>query len=50
MLKCVECGTAIDLVNPEPEQGTIINCPGCYIELELVENRLIGLYLGPSEE
>jgi lysine biosynthesis protein LysW len=48
MLKCVECGTAIDLSNHE--EGTVIDCPECYTELELVENRLIGLHLGPSEE
>jgi len=48
MLKCVECGTRIDIANPE--QGTIVDCPECYTELELVENRLIGLQLGPSEE
>ena len=48
MLKCVECGSKINLVNPE--QGTIVDCPECGIELEIVENNLIGLQLGPSEE
>ena len=48
MLKCVECGTKINLENHE--NGEIVDCPTCNIELELVNNRLIGLQLGPSEE
>jgi len=45
MFRCVECGTKI-----KPEQGTIIDCPECGIELQIIENQLIGLQLGPSEE
>ncbi|MCK4415768.1 MAG: hypothetical protein KAU84_01315 [Thermoplasmatales archaeon] len=45
MLRCVECGSEIN-----PEQGTIVDCPECGIELEIVGNTLIGLQLGPSEE
>ena len=48
MLKCVECGTKIILENHE--NGTIVDCPTCNIELELVNNQLVGLQLGPSEE
>jgi len=45
MLRCVECGSEIN-----SEQGTIVDCPECGIELEIVGNTLIGLQLGPSEE
>ena len=45
MVRCVECGTNID-----PKQRTIIDCPACGIELEITENNVIGLQLGPSEE
>jgi len=48
MFECYECKTKIDLINPD--QGTIVDCPGCGIDLELVGERLIGLQLGPSEE
>ena len=47
MVKCVECGTEIDSIE---ELGNIIECHVCGIELEVAENRLIGLQLGPSEE
>jgi len=47
MHHCVECGTLIQLNN---EQGKRIECHTCGIELELVENKLVGLQLGPSEE
>jgi len=48
MFNCVECGTRIELTNPD--QGTIVDCPGCGIDLELVGSKLVGLQLGPSEE
>lgn len=47
MMKCVECGTEID---SNQELGEIIECHVCGIELEIAENHLIGLQLGPSEE
>ncbi len=47
MLKCVECGSIITPINSE---RSIFECPECGIDLELFENNLIGLQLGPSEE
>jgi hypothetical protein len=47
MLQCVECGSRI---NDEDINGERIECDACGIELEMVENTLIGLQLGPSEE
>ncbi len=48
MLRCNECGSIINLRNPE--QGLIIECSDCGIDLEVSENKLISLQLGPSEE
>ena len=47
MLKCVECGRRIDI---EATEGKRVECDGCGIELEIVDNSLIGLQLGPPEE
>lgn len=47
MLKCVECGSIITPINSE---RLIFECPECGIDLEIFENNLIGLQLGPSEE
>ena len=48
MFECTECSTRISLQNPE--EGLIIDCPGCGTEMEFTGNQLIGLHLGPSEE
>lgn len=47
MLQCVECGNKIHINELKAER---IECDGCGIELEIVDNTLIGLQLGPSEE
>jgi len=47
MLKCVECGTIIEI---DAIDGERIECGGCGIELEIVGNSLVGLQLGPPEE
>lgn len=48
MFRCNECGTKINLTNPE--QGTVVECDICGIELEVAENSLLSRQLGPSEE
>ena len=48
MLECIECKTKLHL--SDSEHNSIINCPGCGIELEMIEGNLISLQLGPSEE
>jgi hypothetical protein len=48
MLECIECKTRLDL--SDSEQKSIIDCPGCGIELEMIEGNLVSLQLGPSEE
>ena len=47
MYQCVECGTSI---NTKIQQGERIECRVCGIELELIDNRVVGLQIGPSEE
>jgi len=48
MARCTECGTEITIENLQ--QGERVECPGCGIDLEVTDNGLIGLQLGPSEE
>ncbi len=48
MFECAECSTRIDLQNPE--QGAVVDCPGCGTEMEVTGDHLVGLHLGPSEE
>ena len=47
MHQCVECGTLLHTII---EQGERIECHTCGIELEIVDNQIVGLQLGPSEE
>jgi len=48
MARCTECGTEITIENLN--QGTRVECHGCGIDLEVTDNGIIGLQLGPSEE
>jgi len=48
MLMCNECGSKIELNNLE--ENNIIECQECGIELELIDNCLRNLQLGPNEE
>jgi lysine biosynthesis protein LysW len=48
MFRCNECGSILDLI--KPEQGTMVECDLCGIELEVDGNTLLSLHLGPSEE
>lgn len=47
MLQCVVCGSKI---NADAIKGERIECESCGIELEIIDDILIGLQLGPSEE
>ena len=48
MFRCNECGSIINLISSE--QGTIVECTLCGVELEVAENTLLSRQLGPSEE
>jgi hypothetical protein len=48
MFICVECGSNIDIDNYL--NLIVVDCPLCGTELEIFENNIVGLHLGPSEE
>jgi len=48
MTICTECGTEITIENLK--QGERVECSECGVEMEVVNNDLVGLQLGPSEE
>ncbi len=37
MLKCPECAAVLDVDEDEVEEGEILNCPECEVELEVVQ-------------
>lgn len=37
MVKCPECAAVIDVDEDEVEEGEILNCPECEIDLEVVQ-------------
>lgn len=50
MPKCPECGTLIDLDAEELEEGEIISCPECAVELEVVNIHPLELDVLNDEE
>ena len=36
MVRCPECGGVLDLEEDEVEEGEILSCPECEVELEVV--------------
>ena len=48
MLRCIECGTIIDISNFV--KGGTADCPCCGIDLEIIENSVVAHQLGLSEE
>lgn len=37
MIRCPECAAAIDVDEDEVEEGEIMTCPECEVELEVVQ-------------
>jgi DNA-directed RNA polymerase subunit M/transcription elongation factor TFIIS len=37
VLKCPECAAVLDVDEDEVEEGEIMNCPECEVELEVVQ-------------
>ena len=37
MLKCPECAAVLDVDEDEVEEGEIMSCPECEVELEVVQ-------------
>ncbi len=51
MAKCPECGALIDLDEDEIEEGEVLTCPDCDVELEVVNIHPVELdVIGEEEE
>ncbi len=50
MAKCPECGAVIDIEEDEVEQGEIISCPDCAVELEIVNTHPLEFDVLEDEE
>jgi len=48
--KCPECGAVIDIEEDEVEQGEIISCPDCAVELEIVNTHPLEFDVLEDEE
>ena len=49
MTMCLECAAELDLA-PDVEEGEIVICPDCGVELEVMELDPITLELAPEVE
>lgn len=50
MVKCPECGAVIDVDEDEVEEGEILSCPECEVELEVVQKQPVHLNVISDEE
>lgn len=50
MAKCPDCGALIDIEEDEVEQGEIISCPDCAVDLEIVNTHPLELDVLEEED
>ena len=50
MAHCPECESLVDVDTDEVEEGEIVTCPECGVELEVVNTNPIELDLAEDEE
>ncbi len=50
MVRCPECAAAIDVDEDEVEEGEILSCPECEVELEVVQTHPVHLNVISDEE
>lgn len=50
MVRCPECAAAIDVDEDEVEEGEILSCPECEVELEVVQTHPVQLNVSSDEE
>ena len=50
MVRCPDCATEIDVDEDEVEEGEILSCPECEVELEVVQTHPIRLNVISEEE
>ncbi|MBI1956322.1 MAG: hypothetical protein HYS38_08005 [Acidobacteria bacterium] len=49
MAHCPECEALVDVVEDEVEEGQIVTCPECGVDLEVVNTKPIELDLAEEE-
>lgn len=50
MANCPECGSLIDIDEDEVEEGEILSCPDCAVELEIVNTNPLEFEVIDEEE
>lgn len=50
MAHCPECEALIDLGTDEVEEGELVSCPECSVDLEVVSTNPVELRLAEDEE
>jgi len=50
VVRCPECAAAIDVDEDEVEEGEILSCPECEVELEVVQTHPVHLNVISDEE
>ncbi len=50
MASCPECESPLDVEDDEVEEGEVINCPDCGVELEIISINPVEVELVEDEE
>ncbi|MFQ5817474.1 MAG: hypothetical protein ACE5H2_05900 [Terriglobia bacterium] len=50
MAKCPECGALLDIESDEVKEGEILPCPGCDVDLEVVNTNPLEFDVLEEEE
>ena len=50
MVRCPECGGVIDLEEDEVEEGEVLACPECEVELEVTKTKPVQVNVISDEE
>ena len=50
MVRCPDCAAEIDVDEDEVEEGEILSCPECEVELEVVQTHPVHLNVISEEE
>jgi alpha-aminoadipate carrier protein LysW len=50
VVRCPECAAAIDVDEDEVEEGELLSCPECEVELEVVQTHPVQLNVISDEE
>jgi alpha-aminoadipate carrier protein LysW len=50
VVRCPECGGVIDLEEDEVEEGEVMSCPECEVELEVVKTKPVQVNVLSDED